>query len=163
MNEIKDICITPQNEMYIGGWFTTFSTDFDFSEDTNYDLGIASYKDPFLAKYTISDPTPDVFIEEGWQTTEVTEGGATDAIYIRLSHAPFSSVQVTATPDAQLDLGNGQGVPVTFNFEANSTAVHQQLLSVAAFDDTAVENLHTGVITFNVTSSDSDFDGLIEQ
>lgn len=163
LNEINDMCITPQNEMYIGGWFTTFSTDFDFSEDTNYDLGIASYKDPFLAKYTISDPNPDVFIEEGWQTTEVTEGGATDAIYIRLSHAPSSSVQVTATPDAQLDLGNGQGVPVTLSFEANSTAVHQQLLTVAAFDDTAVENQHTGVITFNVTSSDTDFDGLVEQ
>jgi hypothetical protein len=162
LNDIKDVCITPNNEMYIGGWFTTYSTDFDFSEDTNYDLGIAGYKDPFLAKYTISNPTPDVFVEQGWQTTEVTEAGATDVVYVRLSHTPSSPVQVIATPNAQLDLGSGQGVPVTLNFAADATAVQQQVLTVTAFDDVTIENLHSGLITFTINSSDSEFDGLTE-
>jgi hypothetical protein len=162
LNEINDICITPNNEMYIGGWFTTFSTDFDFSEDTNYDLGIASYKDPFLAKYTIDNPTPDVFVEQGWQTTQVVEGGEGDVIYVRLSHAPAAPVQVTVTPNSQLDLGSGPGVAVTLNFAADATAVSQQTITVSAFDDITVENLHSGLISFSITSSDTEFNGLNE-
>lgn len=162
VSPVYDMCVTPQNEMFIGGAFTTYGTDFDLTTEGSYDLGLANGKDAFLAKYTISNPTPDVFVEQGWQTTEVTEAGATDAVYVRLSHAPSSPVQVIATPNAQLDLGNGQGVPITLNFAADATAVQQQLLTVTAFDDLIIENLHSGLITFTINSNDSEFNGLIE-
>jgi hypothetical protein len=160
-NEIKDICITPQNYMYIGGYFTSFSTDFDFTEG-QYDLGITNGEDAFLAKYTIANPTPDIFVEQGWQTTEVSEAGTEDAIYIRLSHIPTAAVQVTATPDAQLDLGNGAGNSITLTFGADSTAIQQQTINVAAFNDTAVEGPHNGQITFSINSTDAAFDVLTE-
>jgi hypothetical protein len=160
-NEIKDICITPQNYMYIGGYFTSFSTDFDFTEG-QYDLGITNGEDAFLAKYTIANPTPDIFIEQGWQTTQVSESGTEDAIYIRLSHTPAAAVQVTATPDAQLDLGNGAGNSITLTFGADSTAIQQQTINVAAFNDTAVEGPHSGQINFSINSNDAAFDVLTE-
>jgi hypothetical protein len=160
-NEIKDICITPQNYMYIGGYFTSFSTDFDFTEG-QYDLGITNGEDAFLAKYTIANPTPEIFVEQGWQTTQVSESGTEDAIYIRLSHTPTAAVQVTATPDAQLDLGNGAGNSITLTFGADSTAIQQQTINVAAFNDTAVEGPHNGQITFSINSTDAAFDVLTE-
>jgi Secretion system C-terminal sorting domain len=160
-NEIKDICITPQNYMYIGGYFTSFSTDFDFTEG-QYDLGITNGEDAFLAKYTIANPTADVFIEQGWQTTEVSEAGTEDAIYIRLSHIPSAAVQVTVTPDTQLDLGNGAGNSITLTFGADSTAIQQQTINVAAFNDIVVEGPHTGLISFSINSNDAAFDALTE-
>jgi hypothetical protein len=159
---VNDICITPNNEMYIGGWFTTYSTDFDFDENTSFDLGTTNGEDAFLAKYTISDPEPDVFVEQGWQTTEATEGGASDVLYVRLSHTPASPVEVVVTPNAQIDLGNGAGNAITLNFAADATAVQQQVVNVTAFDDIIVEEQHTGNISFTINSSDAAFDVLAE-
>ncbi len=161
-NQVEDICITPNNEMYIGGWFTTYSTDFDFDENTSFDLGTTNGEDAFLAKYTISDPQADVFVEQGWQTTEATEGGASDVLYVRLSHAPASPVEVLVTPNAQIDLGNGAGNAITLNFAADATAIQQQVVNVTAFDDIVVEGAHTGNISFTINSPDGAFDVLTE-
>jgi hypothetical protein len=162
-NGIYDMCITPNNEMYIGGDFSSNSTDFDLTTGGSFDLGtVTGGRDAFLAKYTIADPTPDVFIEQDWHNTAVTEDGATDIIYIRLSHPPASAVQVTATPDSQLDLGNGQGVPVILNFTPDATAIQQQMIDVSSYNDIVLENLHVGIITFSVTSADPQFNNLSE-
>ncbi len=159
---VNDICITPNNEMYIGGWFTTYSTDFDFDENTSFDLGTTNGEDAFLAKYTLSDPQADVFVEQGWQTTEATEGGASDVLYVRLSHTPASPVEVVLTSSAQIDLGNGAGNAITLNFAADATAVQQQVVNVTAFDDIVVEGAHTGNISFTINSPDVAFDVLTE-
>jgi hypothetical protein len=66
------------------------------------------------------------------------------------------------TPNSQLDLGNGPGVAVTLNFPADASAVSQQTITVSAFDDNVVENLHSGLISFSITSSDTEFNGLTE-
>jgi hypothetical protein len=161
-NDIRTMCFTPDNEMYIGGGFTSFSTDFDFTEEGTFDLGMSNGWDPFIAKYTIANPAADVFVEQGWQTTEVTEGGADDKIYVRLSHAPTAPVQVVVTPNAQLNLGNGAGNAITLTFAANESAVLQQVVNVSANDDSSVEGTHTGIISFDISSADGAFNALTE-
>jgi hypothetical protein len=61
-----------------------------------------------------------------------------------------------------LDIGNGQGVPVVLNFAANATAVQQQAITVTAFNDFIIENMHTGLISFSITSADPEFNTLTE-
>ncbi len=94
-------------------------------------------------------------IESG--TTEVSEDGATDTFDFQLNTSPTASVDVTLTPDAQLDLGMGGGVPLTFTVSDTSL----QTVTVRAVDDADVEaNPHTGMITITTSSTDGDYDGL---
>lgn len=94
-------------------------------------------------------------VAESAGSTTVEEGGAGDHITVSLTSQPVSSVQVTVAPDAQL-----AGAPVVLTF----TAVNwqdAQTVPVSAVDDVAVEGAHTGVLSFQSSSSDAFYQGLV--
>ena len=103
--------------------------------------------------------TPAIVITN--TSVAVTEGGATDTYSVALASIPTSSVDVVITPDAQLDLGAGAGLPVTLNFAADPSALTPQTVTVTAFDDAVVEGTHFGSITHSSTSGDAGYNGLV--
>ena len=92
--------------------------------------------------------------------TDVTEAGLTDTIQIALSANPAADVMVIASPsNAQVNLGNGNGVSDTLTFESGNGTITQEFI-VSADDDSDSEGNHSSIISFSVKSSDTDFDGL---
>ncbi len=93
-------------------------------------------------------------------STSVSEGGSTDTYQVVLDSVPTSNVVVSVTPNAQVDLGNGAGIPTSLTFTP-SNALTPQTIIVSAFDDAVIEGPHTGFIQHSVSSSDTGYNGLI--
>lgn len=97
---------------------------------------------------------PGVIITQTGDSTNVTEGGASDTIYVQLTSPPQTDVTLTFTND------NGELVaipPVTFTPSNWST---QQPVSVIAIDDSIIEGPHTDFLNYTTSSSDTAFNGL---
>ncbi|AFY85156.1 DUF4347 domain-containing protein [Oscillatoria acuminata] len=123
---------------------------------TDYDLVSGSE----TASLTITDnDIAGVIIAEGDTNTLVSEDGITDTYAIKLATEPTGTVQIAVTPDTQTDLGSGAGTAVTLTFD-NSNWNTEQIVTVTAIDDTAVEYDHTSTISHSVTSTDTNYNGL---
>jgi len=97
--------------------------------------------------------TAGVVVTESGGSTAVTEGGATDSFTIALISQPSAgTVTVSATPDAQCDLGAGAGVAISHNFGSADWNT-PWTITVAAYNDTVVEGLHSCLITNSITAS----------
>jgi hypothetical protein len=97
---------------------------------------------------------PGVIITQTGDSTDVTEGGASDTIYVQLTAPPSSDVTLTFTDD------NGQLAtipPVTFTSSSWSTP---QPVAIVAIDDNIIEGPHTDNLNYTTASSDAAFDGL---
>ena len=90
-------------------------------------------------------------------STDVAEGATTDTIELFLASLPTDIVTVTVTPDIQIDLGSGAGVPIELAFDAANSL---QSVNVTANDDLENEGLHSGLLTYTVSSPDGDYHGL---
>lgn len=92
-------------------------------------------------------------ILENGGSTDVTEGGATDSFTLQLDSTPSAAVQIAVTTDAQCS-----AAPTPLTFTAANTA---QTVMLTAADDAAVETSpHACVVSFAVTSTDTDYNGL---
>ncbi|PQO38019.1 hypothetical protein C5Y97_07990 [Blastopirellula marina] len=91
--------------------------------------------------------------------TAVVEAGASDTIDFSLGTIPSSVVTVTVTPDGQLDLGSGAGVPIQLLFQPDASSATPVTVTVNAFDDTIAEGSHTGLISISYSSSDAAYNG----
>ncbi len=100
-----------------------------------------------------------VNITESSGSTDISESGTTDTYTIALASVPTSAVTITATPDAQCNLGGGGGTAITLNFPADSNALLPQTVTVTAVDDAAIEGAHNCVITHSSSSTDSSYNG----
>jgi hypothetical protein len=98
--------------------------------------------------------TPGVTITESGESTQVTEGGATDAYDIVLRTSPTDDVIVTLNFGTQVTVN--QSV-LTFT---SGDWDQPQRVTVTAVDDDAIEGNHTATITHTVTSGDAAYDGL---
>ncbi|MFZ4640570.1 MAG: ExeM/NucH family extracellular endonuclease, partial [Nodosilinea sp.] len=97
---------------------------------------------------------PSVIITESGGSTNVTEGGATDAYTVALATQPTSNVTVTINAGTQVTTNSPT---LTFT----STNWNQaQTVTVTAVDDILVEGNHTGTITHSVSSADSNYNGI---
>jgi hypothetical protein len=95
------------------------------------------------------DNSTFVKITESGGATEATEGGSGDDYEIVLGAEPPETVQITATPgDAQIDIGNGPGVPLVLDFTTENWQT-PRTVSVAAFNDDIYEgkSAHKTLIT----------------
>ncbi|MEO1528344.1 MAG: lamin tail domain-containing protein [Planctomycetota bacterium] len=136
----------------------------DFEGDGLPSFGGTFTTDPFeatntpLAANTSVEPTEALIVVESGGTTDVTESGATDTFTIGFSTNPTAAVDVTVTPDSQLDLGAGPGVAIVLNYSNRLP----QTVTVTAVDDAIVEAAsHTGAITISTASvGDPAYDGL---
>lgn len=129
--------------------FTTASNDKAFNNLVVADL---------TGNVTDNDVAGIAVVESGG-STDVTEGGATDDFTLVLDTIPTDTVTVTLTPDAELDLGAGQGVAVDRVF-TTVDALNSQSVTVTACDDAVIEGLHSGQVSFALVSNDSFYDGL---
>jgi hypothetical protein len=104
--------------------------------------------------------TPGVSLLQTGNDTTVTEDGVTDTYQVFLNTIPSDPVTVTLTPDSQVDLGLGDGVPIQLTFAADSSARAPQTVTVRARDDVLDEGNHSGLITHSVASADTDYNGI---
>lgn len=97
---------------------------------------------------------PGVIITETGGSTNVTEGGATDAIQVQLTGPPSQDVTVNFTND------NGQLVAITPITFTPSNWDTPQSVTITANNDPIVEGAHSDFINFSTSSSDTGFNGL---
>jgi hypothetical protein len=123
----------------------TIAENSVFSEDGDPDLA---------AKVTDWIWTIPITITESGDSTDVTEGGATDSYTVVLSTQPTDDVEITIAPDAQLDAS-----PTTLTF-TDADWDTPQTVTVTAVNDSVVEGNHTGTITHTALSSDPNYNGI---
>ncbi len=97
-------------------------------------------------------------------TGNLTEGGSAQNLSVGIDlgvdpilNTPIptpADATITLTPDAQLDLGNGAGKPVSVVIPAGSTAATIKNIPVLAVNDGVMEGNQTGAISATITSSD---------
>lgn len=97
---------------------------------------------------------PGVIITETSGSTNVTEGGATDAIQVQLTGPPSQNVTVNLTND------NGQLVAITPITFTPSNWDTPQPVTITANNDAIVEGPHSDFINFSTSSSDAGFNSL---
>ncbi len=99
------------------------------------------------------DDTAGVTVDDGGGVA-VTEGGATDSFTIVLDAEPDSSVTIDIDPGTQVTTSATQVVFTPGNWDTVRT------ITVTAVDDGLFEGAHAGTVSFSVSSSDTNFDGL---
>jgi hypothetical protein len=100
-------------------------------------------------------PTPGITPVQSDGSTAVAEGGVTDTYSLVLNTQPTADVTVTLNTGSQLTTNT-----TTLTFTSANWNVAQSV-TVSAVDDTGVEGNHTGTIFHTVSSSDSNYNGLI--
>ena len=95
-----------------------------------------------------------VIVRESGNTTNVTEGGASDTYTLVLNSQPTADVVVTITPGSQLTTD-----PTVLTFTPANYNV-TQTISVSAVDDNVVEQTHFATITHSATSPDAAYNGI---
>ncbi|MBN2064804.1 MAG: lamin tail domain-containing protein, partial [Sedimentisphaerales bacterium] len=95
-------------------------------------------------------------------TTVVAEGLVPDHIYLSLSSAPLADVEVTlnlSSLDLELN-GDFPGDSITITFTPANYATPRQV-SVVAIQDGIQEGVHSSVISFELVSSDVNYNALV--
>jgi predicted extracellular nuclease len=101
-----------------------------------------------------SVPTAGVTITQSEGSTNVTEGGATDAYTVVLRKQPTADVTININPGTQTTI-----TPTALTFTPSNWNVAQSV-TVAAVDDTVFEGSHTGAIAHSTTSTDAAYNGI---
>ncbi|MFZ6051572.1 T9SS type A sorting domain-containing protein [Halocola ammonii] len=156
--EVNSVSVNEEQDILISGYYTG-NHDFDFSANTQL-VGNFEEENGFLARYTQEPNEAEVFLNVPILHTEIEEAGATSLVYVSINREISEDVVVEATPDEQIDLGNGAGQPVELTFTPDGEKIMN--LDVTAFDDQDVEGDHTGAITFT-SSGESNFTSLEDQ
>jgi hypothetical protein len=128
--------------------FSVTSTDSDYNG-----LAVAGFSADVTDNDTIAPPTAGVTITQSGGATAIVEGGATDSFTLQLGSTPSAAVQIAVTTDAQCS-----AAPTPLTFTAANTA---QTVTLTAVDDAVVETSpHACAVSFSVTSTDGDYNGL---
>ncbi|NCR66552.1 MAG: hypothetical protein GPJ34_08230, partial [Microcystis aeruginosa LL11-07] len=101
-----------------------------------------------------SPPTPGITLTQTGGNTTITEGGNTDTYSLVLKTQPTNDVTITLTGDSQITLNS-----TTFTFTPTNWNT-PQTVTITAVDDTLTEGNQTATITHNISSSDTNYNGL---
>ncbi|TVS10929.1 MAG: hypothetical protein EA424_24505 [Planctomycetaceae bacterium] len=110
----------------------------------------------FLTVYITDNDVGSVVITETGGGTQVTEGGATDTYQIALVPAPAGPVEITVTPDSQVELSIDDGATFASTLVLSFADGAPQTITVRAVDDQIAEGTHTGTITHVITDTEHD-------
>lgn len=176
------VIITPNEEINVGAgiglidtlMFTPYAAalipkeikikPFDDTEYEGEHYGVMHYTvisdDPNYAVLTI--PTDSVLILDNDLPPGITTSFPTDTSYtegltgfdylIALTSIPTDTVYITIDPDDQLRITGIPGEPIILVFEPNASALSFDGTSVRAVDDAIYEGLHSGTVTFSITT-----------
>ncbi|MBD2730850.1 DUF4347 domain-containing protein [Nostoc sp. FACHB-892] len=109
-----------------------------------------------IALINFDDDKPNILIRQSDGSTKVSEGGITDSYTLVLTQKPTEIVEITISPESQVDLGTGAGVPIVLTFTPTNFST-PQTVTVKANDDQDLEFTHRSVISHAVRSSDSGY------
>ena len=121
--------------------------------NTTYYFRMANIDDSALdaySNYPQLTTVGSVTITESAGSTDVTEGGATDTYDIVLDAKPTSTVTITLTPDAEVNV-----VPNPLTFTTGDWS-SPQTVTVTAVDDPDVEGAHFGTVTHSASGGGYD-------
>jgi hypothetical protein len=160
--QTRDILLTGGNQ--------DISALFDFSGVANYNfvgedqlpLGfVASIIDPQNSNLSIGPVTQPIYLKsvginvtQSGGSTRVLEGGATDSYSIVLKSQPTADVVIALNSGTQLTAN----VPSLTFTTANWNVA--QVVTVTAVNDAGIEGNHTGTISYSLSSSDGNYNGL---
>ena len=154
-NEVQTVTVTAVDDETEEGVHGGVITQKVTSPDEGYDdLSLAA-----LQVEIIDNDTAGVIVAQTDGSTTVSENNDVDTYTLVLGTRPTANVRVTATPNGELSLGDGDGVSVTKIFTPTNWRT-PQTITVEAVDDRTVEGEHGGVITHTAASTDSFYDGL---
>ena len=88
------------------------------------------------------------------------EGSGEFEISFNLTSIPFADVTVTAVPDMNIDLGEGPGIAVNFDFIADGALPDTKIISGIPVDNMLNDGMHSGYIFYLTNSDDPSFDGV---
>lgn len=149
----QTVTISALDDAQIEGTHTGIVSFATSSSDSRYNgLTIASIT--VIITDNDSSSTPGASVNQTGGTTQVVEGGATDSFSVVLSTQPVSNVVITINVDSQISVA-----PTTLTFTPSNWA-SAQTVTVSAVNDALVEGTHSGSISFSVSSSDADYNGL---
>ncbi len=127
-----------------------------FSAPTNNFSG-RNFAPPFPADDTI----PEFVTVSSADTLREDFIAIFSSLTFALDSIPADTVMLTASPDAQLNLGLGAGMPVTLIFAPYPMALLPQEIKVKPVDDIIFEDWHYGNITFSLDTIGSGFNDLV--
>lgn len=144
----QTVTVTANDDSILEGTHTSPIMHTATSDDADYDeITIAS------TTVHIYDNDPGIVIKQTGKSTDVIEGGLTDVYSVMLGTPPTDSVTVAISADTESTVS-----PTTLTFNADTTALEPQIVTVKAVDDRAADGLKISVITHTSTSSDSDYE-----
>jgi len=144
----QTVTVTANDDSILEGTHTSTIMHTATSDDADYDeIAIAS------TTVHIYDNDPGIVIKQTGKSTDVIEGGLTDVYSVMLGTQPTDSVTVAISADAESTVS-----PTTLTFNADTTALEPQIVTVKAVDDRAADGLKISVISHTSTSSDSDYE-----
>ncbi|MGQ4647525.1 Ig-like domain-containing protein [Lyngbya aestuarii] len=100
------------------------------------------------------DGLPGVALTQTGNSTSVIEGGFDDSYNLVLASAPTADVTINLTTDDQISTNTSALTFTPTNWNV------PQIVTVSALDDAVSEGPHTSNISFVVSSTDSNYDGL---
>jgi hypothetical protein len=127
----------------------TYTADLAYaasSVDSNYD----EISETLTVTITDND-TSNITISQTDDTTEVTEGGATDTITIVLDTEPTADVEIAVSVDEQATVDSETASFTNLNWDTPQT------ITISAVDDTTYETEQSATITFAATSEDENY------
>jgi large repetitive protein len=154
-NTAQTVTVTAVDDMFGQGTHNSTIRHSSASTDPNFS-GIA-IRD-VVAQITDND-SAGVMITESGGSTDITEGGAADSYTVVLNTQPTGNVIVTVTPEAQINLGGGAGVPVTLTFTAGNWNT-PQTVNVNAIADNIPQGPHNSTIIQSASSTDPVYSGI---
>ncbi len=156
----RNLLTYEDNNIYYSGRYTG-NHFFDLNEELSSIGSSLGGSNGFLAKYSLDSPTPTIYHHLFANSEMAFEGGSNAILEMNINSLITSNVDVVLTPNAELDLGNGSGIPITKSFfpEGNYSLVQE----IVAVDDLAIEGNHEGQVTISVVSDDSNFNNVPDQ
>ncbi len=152
----QTVLVTAEDDADPEGPHTSTITHTVTSADGDYNgLSLAD-----VVVSVIDNDLQGVNLSETFGTTEVSEEGPTSDTYtVALTSPPSATVTLTLTPDAQTQLGDGPGVPISLSFSSANWSIPRTVV-VTAEDDSVPEGVHNSVITHSTSSGDPAYDGI---
>jgi len=150
-NVPQTVTVTAVDDGLVEGAHTCVITTSSRSSSLGYNL----ISVPNIIANVTDNDFLGITLTESGGSTDVAEGGNTDAYDVVLNSQPQLNVTVNIVPNAQVTTSVASVVFTPTNWNTPQT------VTVTAVDDGVQEGAHTGLVSHNVTTSDPGYTGFV--